>query len=544
MFEGAIIEWRFGIRPFRYFCTMMGQRPYITPFTGSMSLGSGADYLGLPQKGGTVKKFIDRNRVSFTQAELLEYGDYCCNDVTLTGGVYLFLDQRIPDDEALLLDLTIKKFTRGKFALDRDVLDEALQTVLDTEAKALLSLDALGLKRIDVTSNPRLASHLQKRGVNVPVKPSPADPTKTTFAFAKTDSEFVALRHHSDPVVALLVETRLLLKSTIERTRLQQFIDIESITSRLPVPLLYYGAHTGRFSGMMGINLQNLPRSSALRKAIIAPPGYKVVSADLSAIEARITAVLAGQWDLVDRFAAGADVYSEFATALYGYEVTNCDATFTERFIGKMCILGLGFGMGVAKFEATLEAMGIPITPELAAKTVALYRRKYRQIPQLWRRMDECVSKMMELQNGLAWYGYPSVGETILTFKQKQMILPNDMPIFYPKLCRDGKNGAQYLNYEGPGNAYWKPLWGGSLTENAVQALARIIISRAELRLARAGLVSALQVHDELVFVVPENTVEQVVKVVTKVLTDPVPWMPRLPLACKVGIGDSYGAAK
>lgn len=543
MFDGSILEWIFDIKPARYFCTMMGQRPFITPFNGSMSLASGADFLNVRSKGKAVHDAIGLRRTDFTDAQLHAYGLYCINDVVITMALYEYVMARLPTDEADLIDLTVKKFTRGKFTLDKEALSTALDEILDSEAKQLLALAAINLKRIDVTSNPRLAAHLQARGVTVPMKPSPTNPITATYAFAKTDIEFTALRYHEDPEVRLLVETRLMLKSTIERTRLQVFTDLADATDRLPVPLLYYGAHTGRFSGLMGLNLQNLPRASALRKAVIAPPGYKVVSADLSAIEARITAVLAEQWDLVSLFEAGVDVYSDFATELYGYTVTDDPSTFIERFVGKMCILGLGFGMGADKYYATLLAMGILITKEQADRAVFLYRKKYRRIPQLWRKMDACVSKMLELHNDNAWYGYPDA-DPVLTFKQQRMILPNSMPIFYPCLRRNRENKAEFQMFESPQRTYWKPLWGGSLTENAVQALARIVLSRAELRLARQGLVAALQVHDELVFVVPEATAKVVADVVRRVLTDPVPFMPRLPLACKVGIGNSYGDAK
>jgi DNA polymerase len=87
-------------------------------------------------------------------------------------------------------------------------------------------------------------------------------------------------------------------------------------------------------------------------------------------------------------------------------------------------------------------------------------------------------------------------------------------------------------------------LWGGTLCENIVQALARIVLARAEIRLAKAGLTAVMQVHDELVFVVPEHTVPTVTDVIRRVLTAPVPWMPGLPLACTIEAGDSYGGAK
>jgi DNA polymerase I-like protein with 3'-5' exonuclease and polymerase domains len=542
MFDGAILEWRFGIRPARYFCTMMGSRPYVHPFTGSMSLAKCAEYLDLPQKGDEVAVAEGKHREDFTPDQLRKYGDYCLRDVSISAAVYEWLTARLPDDEADIIDLTMKKFIRGKLELDAGLLKVAAEEIADNEAKSLLVLTAAGYTRQQVTSNPQFAQALTNLGVTPPMKTSPTT-GNPTFAFAKKDPDFLELRNHADPKVRMLVEARLMLKSSIERTRVQQFIELASITDKLPVPLLYYGAHTGRFSGMMGINLQNLPRGSALRKAIRAPAGYVVVSADLSQIEARITACLAGQWDLVERFRLGADVYSELATDIYGYPVSKAPETETERFVGKMGILGLGFGMGAPKFNDTLRSFGIELGSDEVERVVKVYRKKYHRIPALWREMDACVSKMIELQNGLSWYGYPT-REPILKFKKAQVELPNGMPIFYPMISRTSSNQAQFTVRETPKMSYPKLLWGGGLTENVVQAMARIVISRAELRLAKAGLESALQVHDELVYVVKEEAAPRVVELLKRVLADPVPWMPQLPLACTVGVGGSYGEAK
>lgn len=542
-FDGSILEWRFGIKPLSYFCTMMGSRPYIQPFTGSMSLAKCAEYLELPQKGDEVAKVKDKHRDDFTIQELRRYGNYCERDVAISAEVYKWLMLRMPDDEVEILDLTMKKYLRGRLHLDRELLRQAKDDIAQAEAKGLILLSGLGLKREDVTSNPRFAHALRELGVDPPSKQS-ITTGNMTFAFSKKDPEFLQLQSHPDPRVRSLIQTRLLLKSSIERTRVAMFLEIERLRgTALPIPLMYYGAHTGRFSGSMGINMQNLPRGSALRKAVKAPPGYKVVSVDLSAIEARITATLAGQWDLVQSFADGKDVYSEFATDVYGYPVSKDNPnTKTERFVGKTAILGLGFGMGVQKYIATMQAAGIDVTDDDGEKVVKYYRKKYPRIPMLWQRMDACVSRMMELQ-GLAFAGFPAE-DPIIKFYNRQLVLPNGMPINYPKLQRDAMNKVYYMCFETPTKAYPKPLWGGALTENIVQALARIIISRAELRLARAGLQSVLQVHDELVYVVPEEKAQQVASLLQRVVTDPVPWMPRLPLACEVGIGDSYGDAK
>jgi DNA polymerase len=325
-------------------------------------------------------------------------------------------------------------------------------------------------------------------------------------------------------------------KSSIDSTRAKAFIDIaRAMSGWLPVPLLYYGAHTGRAAGMMGINMQNLPKKSGIRKALVAPKGYSFIVADLSQIEARITAVLAGQWDLVEEFSG--DPYSAFATEIYKIPVSRDNPdTVQERFVGKTCILGLGYGMSAAKLHLTLTSAGVDISLEECGVIVRLYRRKYSKIPALWRSFDQLLFSMTNLGAGQQEFGPLKVMP--LGFE-----LPNGMRINYPGLHRDAE-GFSFTSWDNPNSSSRKRIWGGGATENVVQALARIIISRAELRLARAGLQSVLQVHDELVYVVPDAAVERAKTAVRMALVDPVPWMPRLPIACEVGSGKSYGQAK
>ena len=101
------------------------------------------------------------------------------------------------------------------------------------------------------------------------------------------------------------------------------------------------------------MNLQNLPRDrtrSNLRAELVAPPGYKIISADLAPIQARIVACLCKQQDLVEQFRNGDDVYALFASRLFGLVVTK--QTYPDmRWIGKTAILGLGYGCGHSRFS-------------------------------------------------------------------------------------------------------------------------------------------------------------------------------------------------
>jgi hypothetical protein len=544
IFDGAILEWIFGIRPAKYLCTMMGSRPYVAPFKNTMSLAGVSEFLGLGAKGFEVSKAIDLHRTQFTQVALAQYGIYCCNDVMLCNGIADMLHARMPADELTSIDLTIKKYTRPQLMLDAAVLKTRLEEVQVDKAKSLLLLPP-GIGKDDLMSNPKLAQKLAGMGVAPPRKLSKTT-GKVAWAFAKTDEGFNTLLTHLDPMVQNVAKARLKWKSTLEESRLERFIQLAGLTEWLPIPLLYYGAHTGRFSGMDSLNMQNLPRPEkgqiGMRHALVAPEGSKVVTVDLSQIEARIVATLAGQWDLVADFLNGVDIYSKFATLCYGYP---CDKKNNpiERFVGKTCILGLGYGMGAQRLYDTLIAsaakygIALAVTMQQCRDWVQLYRATYPKIPELWKKLDKALVHMCDAKCNSQFQ--------MLHLTYGQCMLPNGMPLTYPNMKFGSDQKVYFQSYLGRARTPTEiSIWGGMFLENICQALAQIIIKRAELRLAAHNLFAALQVHDELVYVVPDNKVPGVKRVLPLVMQHPVPWFARLPLACEVGVGQSYGEAK
>lgn len=286
---------------------------------------------------------------------------------------------------------------------------------------------------------------------------------------------------------------------------------------------------------MDALNLQNLPRGDALRFAIKPKHGNKFVVADLAQVEARITAAICGQKNLMVAFAHGEDVYAKFATDLYGRQITKDNKT--ERFIGKQCILGLGFSMSWKKFYDTMVSFNIEMTEKEAKRIVYFYRGLHPKIANAWWELDKGIQAMMQ---GDIWKWGP------VTFMKGRCVLPNGMQLHYPDLQHnymDSKgnvwDGVSY-NYRGRR----KKIYGGALLENIVQALARIILVRAELALAERGVYAALSVHDELIYSVKEEHAEIINLAVNRALTAPVEWLPGLALASESDIGDSYGSAK
>ena len=427
-------------------------------------------------------------------------------------------------DELELINLTVQKFVRPQFVLDKLLLDKV---ALSLRVEKLAQLDRLGVTRAELLSDSSFARLLKQAAPDVRL-PKKQGKRGVGYAFAKTDAGMQALA--LDPRLTDLVAARISAESTQETTRVNRFRGASLSSQLFPVPLVYYGAHTGRFSGGDKLNVQNMGRKSVLRAALVAPPLHKVIAADLSQIEARLVATVAQQWDLVDEFAAGVDVYSSFAGDHYGYPIHK-DTHPTERFVGKTGILSLGFQSGANKFHDTMNfTFNTPISLDEAQRVVATYRRKYSKIVDLWGRMDDAITAMSRGQS-------MRIGP--LETARNKIVLPNGMPMFYPELSRaDGE--WRYMSRTG-----WKKLYAGALTENCIQALARIVITTAELRLTRiASLRAALSVHDELVYVVEAKNARLYSGVVKAFMEKKVAWLPELPVACEVTIGDNYGECK
>jgi DNA polymerase len=374
-----------------------------------------------------------------------------------------------------------------------------------------------------------------------------------TYAFGKTDAAFKALLDHDNAAVQAVVAARLGVKSTLEETRTESFLGIQS-RGTLPIMLNYWGAHTGRASGGDKMNLQNLPRGGALRKSIMAPEGHVLIASDSAQIEARVVAWLAGQDDLVEDFRNKVDIYSKFAGTVYGREI-NKAVDKVERFVGKTCILGLGYGMGADKFKTALKigqgGVSVDMPADEAAKTVSLYRAKYDQIAALWKAADKALEAMVngfeaEFGQGITLRCTPARDEMGI---DAAIALPNGTHIRYPGL-RKTKEGFEYDNRYGAVKIY-----GAKVVENVVQALARIVVFDQMARVDKTlrdyddpangkRFKVVLTVHDEVVLVVPEEHGPWALEMVLTEMSKPPSWCASLPVACEGDIGRSYGDAK
>lgn len=541
LFDGLILSTYFPTHlPARLLDTLGMAQALLKPYHRSISLASCLKVRKSPwAKMGTVHLMTGRKRTSLSTQEMVEYGEYCKTDVEGTYWLFKNLLAEFPRDELDIIDLTLRMYLEPQFVLDAKILKGVLDSTRERKKKLMEALPD-HVKKSQLSSNPQFAQLLESLGVEVPYKISPTT-GKATWAFAKNDTGWKELEdtYGDDPIIAPIMAARLGVKSTIAESRAERFLDIAERYKRLRIPLRYYAAHTGRYGGMEKINCQNLPRipqdatdRNHLRYALCAPPGHTVLACDLSQIEARLNAWLSNCQDLLHVFRTGGDPYCAFASKVWGRVITKADQH--ERFIGKTCILGLGYGMGWKKLKATLRAQGVKESDEQVRRYVDVYRMSYPEIPALWKLCDETVGMMV---NG----GSRQIGPA--TVKGNQIILPNGMSLDYPNLrwVEDPKYQGWTYNFAGQG----RTMWGGKFVENLIQALARIIIT-GHMRQAyeQFGLRPALQAHDELVYVVPTAMLPQLEQGLLDIMKTQPKWSRNLPIDAEAGHGPTYGDAK
>lgn len=531
MFDMAILSWVFDIRPALIADTLSMLRALDGPDAGN-SLAKAAERYGLGKKGDEVLNALGKRRLDFTREEMARYGEYCVNDTDLTYALFTRIAPLMPRTEVKLIDLTLRMFTEPVLELDTCVLDDHLASVRKKKEQLMSAVDA---DKSVIMSNPQLAGLLEKMGVEVPMKVSPTT-GKETYAFAKSDEGFKALLEHDDPKVQAVVAARLGVKSTLEETRTERFIQIAE-RGTLPIPLRYYAAHTGRWGGDDKVNMQNLPRGSQLKKAIVAPKGYVLVDCDSSQIEARTLAWLAEQDDLVEAFDKGEDVYKIMASAIYDKPIEEINKD--ERFIGKTTVLGAGYGMGAAKFQVQLKAMGVELGKEECENIIRVYRKTYTAIPDLWQEADSALESIANNQPALL--GRKGVLQ-VTGFDG--ILLPNGLRLKYPELRFEsseegGRPEMVYDQKKGRATLTSK-MYGGKCVENICQALARIIIGEQMLMVSRRYKV-AMTVHDAVVAVVPESEAEEGQRFVEECMRMRPKWASGLPLNCESKVGASYG---
>jgi len=460
--------------------------------------------------------------------------EYCIRDVEA-------------ERELLTKLLPLPAFEREIWLLDQRINDRGIPVDLPmvNNAKAIVEqhLGRLNAELRDLTNGavtaatqlPKLIAWLKDHGIELSTVGGTLGKEEVERLLARDDLPADCRR-------ALKIRREASKTST---AKLDAYLRRTSRDDRLRETLLYQGAgRTGRWAGR-GAQLQNLPRggveypefaleaikqgfsaelfeafvgpplgaiSGCLRQMLVAAPGCDLIGADYNAIEARGTAWLAGSKRMLEIFRRGEDPYRDMAAHIYGQPAESFTKTSRERQLGKIAVLGLGYQMGAERFRETCAQQGVEITADEAETIKRKYREANPEIVRLWKTLDSAAVRAV--QDPGHWVNVANGKLGFLKRDQRLYLrLPSGRCLIYtnPKIeLVDGPFGPRPgLTFEGVSSTShrWErqTLYGGKLTENAVQAICRDLLAAALLRLEAADYPIVLHVHDEIVAEIPED---------------------------------------
>jgi len=460
---------------------------------------------------------------------------YCASDVAIMAQTWERLRQWMPvDADAEALSRVIN---------DRGVcFDSALaHRLLDDDARAGHAAVATAAAQLDITPEAcRAAAN------------SPKQFCEITGAIDAKKATVSALDHP-------LADARRALAS-IARGKLLAGLARVHADGRLRDTLLYYGAHTGRWSGK-GMQLQNMPRPASprfddvdvdayadmvldghqcdceevamlVRATITASPGHLLAVCDYSSVEARATAWMAEDDAALAVFTSGRCAYRVAAMSVFG--VDDYDAiTPAQRQVGKAAELACGYQGGPNAFTAMAAVYRIDLSGLDTVAIVRAWRKLHAPIRSFW---YSCEGAFRAALHGRATYAGPLQYVPSDDGTAVACYLPSGRPIVYQE-ARIGSDGRSLSYLSGKGRAH---LYGGKLVENAVQAMCRDMMADAMLVSERAGLNPVLTVHDEIVCDVPEARAHVAYDELKKTMTTLPAWAAGLPVGAKGWVGFRY----
>lgn len=572
-FDGSILAFRYGIRP-KYSIDLKGLSAYIDPHKKA-GLAELCKRYGLTPKGDTMdfkeatrqlrwKKPRARKRLNkmpfqiprMTPEMEQKLGGYACNDALQEWNLFPLMLPKIANarTELRLMHHTLEMFWSPSIRVDFD-LGEKIHTEM-LEMVDIAATEA-GHTAKELSGNHSfrdlLTAELDTTGDRLPVKPNKKN--EMIPAIAKADPERKELENHKNPKIRKLMAGRAAVKAWPSKAIRVSKIMAQARANNgvLPVPLKYYAGHTGRWGGDEKINLQNLgarghPLDTQVRNMLLPPEDHVFVIADQMGIEARVLAWIAGQEDLLDAFDKGRDVYCEFASAVVGSPIRKARPTDPDivakhlkrsRNLGKVGVLGGGYGMGPDKCRTYAVGYGVALTSAEARLLIDTYRRTNDRIVRFWSDIERAFVYTTR-------YGKPCDLDRELHFRREEdtdttiIRLPSGRELRYDEACVVGTGRGQQLKYWNDIEQSWVHMWGGFLTENVVQAISRDILSEAILWLEDRGWKIPLTVHDELVINCPKDRVDEGTAIALEALRKRPEWAKGCPLDAEIYVSERY----
>lgn len=503
-------------------------------------------YFSIPCKPTKVNGGRTRNLPKHDPEKWATYKVYCKQDVEVERQIRKKLEAfPIPEVEGKLWELDQKMNDLG-VAIDTSLVTNALEA--DASFQKKLSEEAIHLTKLENPNSPaQLKSWLQEQGIVVD-------------SLSK-EKVVELLDEVENPIVRRLLE----LRRAMSKTSVKKYEAMErSICrdERIKGLLQFYGANrTGRWAGRL-VQIHNLPRNSMsdlhlarsllksrnyealellfdsvpellsqlIRTAFIPSKGHRFIVADFSAIEARVIAWLAGERWRMNVFQSHGKIYEASAAQMFNVPIETIDKGSPLRQKGKIAELALGYG-GSKGALMQMGAIDMGLSEDELPELVAAWRKANSNIIKMWWAIEAAAIKavkekaVVKMQYGLTFHYTKGI-----LFIQ----LPSGRSLAYvrPRIGVDERFGKEQITYEGTEQStkQWGRIatYGGKLTENIIQAIARDCLAVSMLRLDEAGYQINFHVHDEVILDVPVGVGSK--EEVEKIMGQAIAWAPSLPL--------------
>ncbi len=479
------------------------------------------------------------------------FREYCKQDVVTENEILKRLQAfPVPKEEQRLWRMDILMNAYG-VRVDTNLIAGAL--AIDFHSTECLTAEAF---RITGLSNPNSATQLQQwlsgKGVDIP------NLQKATV------EEYLQREDLPDDARKILE-----IRQQLGKTSIKKYVAMDTAKGaddRVRGLTQFYGANrTGRWAGRL-VQLQNLPRnylktldyarnlvkdknydgikllygnvpdtlSQLIRTAFIPSDGNKFVVADFSAIEARVIAWLAGEQWVNEVFATHGKIYEATASQMFHVpieKIAKGNPEYSLRQKGKVATLALGYQGGTAALIA-MGALNMGLAEEELPDIVQRWRSANPRIRDLWYAVEQAALTTMQTAQPQGIYGLIFRYEGDLVYGQSFLTvqLPSGRKLFYPKpFLQENQFGKMAIHYYtvGQQTRKWEvaSTYGGKMTENIVQAIARDCLAETLKRIDRMGLQVVFHVHDEVIIDAPVSiTVDEI----CDLMAEPIPWAPGL----------------
>jgi DNA polymerase I-like protein with 3'-5' exonuclease and polymerase domains len=441
-----------------------------------------------------------------------EVSDYALKDSVLCLRLWQEYKDKWPDHERLI-SLTNRRIIQRGLPMDTDLLKEQLETINQRLFEAQTAIPWAGERPL--LSRAAFDDECIKCGLEPPK------------SLAQTDldtQEWIRQHGYNYKWVGAVTNWR---RINALKKKLEAFDYATLPDGRYYGGLMYWGGHTGRFSGSGGnLNLQNLPREEMfgvnLRHMISAPKGKKLVVVDLSQIEVRTLCWLAEDKETLQEIANTGDIYEAFAIRM-GLWTKDKGVLKSEdpklRHKVKAIVLGCGYGAGANKFS---EMYNMPLAE--AKEAVNLYRTQLHKVPKFWQKINNTLKSC---HNSFVPFECRLPSGRALNYGPLKLVYQNERLAYQAIVSRNGKRLPMKL-------------WGGVVAENMSQGLARDIFSDMLLRLEAEGIRLIFHVHDEVIIECDEGEAEMTLKKTIGIMSTPPAWISDIPLAAEGQILTHY----